>query len=277
MVIQIAEETVGGDEISRLAVLSDDFCLHESKADAAVRNKTGIIQQKMWVVAAVENGTRGSDLLPVGEGAAPDNCTPCQVQILQRTVLLLKKDTECFIICFGMKFIRLAVQLIVNLPTDYRRVRSEMFCQLLNNAGRELLIDPGIIVIVSASTMTQQRLIRQSVKCFRVFCCQPGWRGSCGSAQNDLHAFFLTKCKEAVEEAEVKPALLRLKNSPAEFGYPDGGNTGIFHALQIFPPERFFPLLGIVADAQLIVLPLNHSKDLLFLLTGIKSVRLNRF
>ena len=92
----------------------------------------------MGIVAAIENGTWGSDLLPGSVDSAPDNSTPCQVQSLQRTVLLLKKDTECFVICFGMKFIRLAVQLIVNLPTDYRRVRSEMFCQLLNNAGREL-------------------------------------------------------------------------------------------------------------------------------------------
>ena len=134
-----------------------------------------------------------------------------------------------------------------------------MFCQLLNNAGRELLIDPGIIVIMSASTMTQQRLVRKSIEYLRILCSQPGGRCSCGSAQNDLHAFFLTKCEEAVEEAEVKPALLRLKDSPAEFGYPDGGYTGILHALQIFPPERFLPLFGIVADAYFIILPLKHG------------------
>ena len=119
MVVNIAEQPVCRDEIAFLQVFSQNLCLHYGKADTTVRDKTIIVQQIVWIVTCIQHGAGRKDLIPGGIDSAPDDGSPCPVEVLQCCIMFLEKFPKCKIICFRVKFIRFTVQLIVNLPADH--------------------------------------------------------------------------------------------------------------------------------------------------------------
>ena len=159
VVVQVPEEAVGGDEIAGFDVRTQDVRLHFREAQAAFRDEPGIVQQQMRVMAAVQHRARAMDLAPVCVGFAPENGSPRLVERVDRTVLLLRILTECRVIGIGIELVRLAVELVVELPAHDRGMPAVMLGQPGDDPGRKPAVYGRIIVVVPARAVDRKSVV----------------------------------------------------------------------------------------------------------------------
>ena len=109
VIVQISEQTVGGDEIIRLFVLPDDLRLHTREPAGTVRNEAQIIQHPVGVDSVADRGPWHIHLAPGRIGLVPEHRAPGLVQRLDGAVFFLQKFPEGDRIAVRIKFRSLAV------------------------------------------------------------------------------------------------------------------------------------------------------------------------
>ena len=109
LVVQVAEQTVGGDKITRFDVFADDIALQFCEFACAVRYKSGIIQHLMRICTVTQCGSRHINLFEAVIRLIPEIRSPRSIQCIDGFVFFLQKFTEGNRITLGIKNIFLAV------------------------------------------------------------------------------------------------------------------------------------------------------------------------
>ena len=135
VIIQIGEKAVGCDKIFWLLISADNIRLHSGETYAAFGNKARVIQQQVRVTAVVEHRSRAVNLTPVSISLTPEYGAPGLVKCIQGAVFLFHEHPECLMIGIRVEFIRLTVELIVELPADDGGVLAIVLRQLLDDTG----------------------------------------------------------------------------------------------------------------------------------------------
>ena len=193
---------------------------------------------------------RHMDLFPRCIVLIPERRTPRLVERLQRAVFFLQEHTERSGIRLGIEDIDLAVDLIVQLPADDALARAVVLAQLVRDARGQLAIDRRIVVVVAPCAVAQLRAVDGTVEHLGILVRQPGWRGRCRRAEDDLHAHLFAQIQEAVEELIGEHALGRFSLAPGKLGNTDDLNAGPKHALKVFFPHFLRPVLRVIAGTQ---------------------------
>ena len=95
---------------------------------------------QMWIVPISKQRARYVNLLPVCVRLIPERGTPVFIQCIQCPVFFFQENAESSTVRLRMKFTRLAVQLVVDLPADDCRMLSIMLCLLLHDSSDQLLV-----------------------------------------------------------------------------------------------------------------------------------------
>ena len=190
------------------------------------------------------------DLLPGRVGLAPHHGSPRRVERVQGDILFPKEFPEGQSIALGVEFIRLAVQLVVDLPAYDAGAARVMRRELFHDAGAQPAVHNGIVVVMSAHAVAIGRAVDAAVQHLRVFLSQPHRRRRGGRPEDDLHALRLRQVQEVVKERETENAFPGLEHRPTEFRHPNCEYTHCLHSPEVFPPKGSVPLLRIIAHPQ---------------------------
>ena len=73
-------------------------------------------------------------------GLVPEVCSPCIIQSIDASIFFHQEFSESNRVTFGIKFIFLTVDLIIDLPSDNRRMLCIVRCRFFyNNSGQFLI------------------------------------------------------------------------------------------------------------------------------------------
>ena|SRR5699024_574401 len=89
VIIQVLEHAVGGNEISRLDIFSQNIALHFTETDSAVGYKADIIQHFMWICRIMYSQSWYIYLFPLSIFLIPEYSSPGPVQFFQGSVFFL--------------------------------------------------------------------------------------------------------------------------------------------------------------------------------------------
>ena len=199
-IVQVAEKSVGRDEVTSFKIWPHNIRLILCKADRTVRNKAVIIQHLMGIMSMIEHADRQTDLIPAAITLAPENRSPGIIQGLQILILRLQPDLEGRPVCVRIKLIGLTVDLVVDLPADDLGVPSEVLCHLCGDNTAFIQINRRIIIVVASAAVLIRGPLAAAVQDFRIFPGQPGRRRCRRGSQDDLHPLIFTQGQEIVEK-----------------------------------------------------------------------------
>ena len=201
---------------------------------------------------------RHIDLLPAVVGLVPENSSPCLIQFLNRSVFFLQKLPERRRIAFRIKFIQLAVYLVIDLPSDNGRVTAVVGRGLFHDIAAQFLIYGGIVIVVPSCAVAVEQAVLIRVEHLRILLGQPDRRSRRRGAENDLHTFFLRQLQEGIKKFVGVRSFLRLNLVPRKFRNPDYLDPRLQHPLQIVLPQGRVPMLRIVASSHHEALSVYH-------------------
>ena len=119
------------------------------------------------------------------------------------------------------------------------------------DALAQLLVNRGVIIIVSSLPMLVGHTSLRDIEDLRVLRSQPGWRRSRWSTQNNLQAVLMGQVHDPIEEVKMKGALLGFKDRPSKLRETNNAEAKLTHASKIIFPQTGEPLLRVVACPEL--------------------------
>ncbi|MNZ91459.1 hypothetical protein D3C78_1104460 [compost metagenome] len=168
---------------------------------------------------------RKKNLLPVGIGLAPEDCTPCLVQLVQRAVFLLAPFAECIVVSRRVKLAYLAVEFIVDLPADDSRMLLVMLSQLAYDDGGQVAVFQAAVIVMPPQAVLQRDAFLRDVQHLGIAMCQPCRRSCRWCADDNLKSMLVRKIERLVKQLELKFPFLRLEDRPSELGDPNNGKA----------------------------------------------------
>ena len=217
LVVQVAEQTVGGDKITRFQIFADDIALQFCKFACTVGYKSCIIQYFMRIGIVAQRRSWNMYFLEAVVRLVPEIGSPCIIQCIDASIFFHQEFTECNGITFGIELIFLAVDLVVDLPSDDCRMFCIMRCGFFHNDSGQLLIFRGIVIVVSSSAMAVQNTIHGRIQNFRIFFGQPCRRCRCRSTKDYFHTHFRCCIQKSVKEIIVENTFVPLNLTPCKF------------------------------------------------------------
>ena len=209
---------------------------------------------------------RHIDFLPIRVGLIPEHGSPRFIELVQSTVFLFQEFPECQRVAFGIKFVQLTVQLIVDLPADHRFPSSVMGSGLLHDPPAQFLIDRRIVIVMASCAVAVQNTILPCIEHLRILCRQPCRRRGGRRAEDHLHAHSVGQIQKAVKKAVIELPFPGFDLAPCKFRDPDGPDAIGKHPGQILFPEVFLPVLRVITGTQADLFSIQqfHVKTLLF-------------
>ena len=250
LVVQVAEQTVGGDKITRFDVFANDIALQFCEFACAVRYESGIIQYFMRVSVVAQSGSRHIHFLKAVVCLIPEVGSPCFVQCINASVFFHQEFAESDSITLRIELIFLTVDLIVNLPSDDCRMFCIMRCRFFHNNSGQFLVFRRVVVVMSSSAMTVQNTVHVCIQNFRIFLGQPGRRRSCRGTKDHFHTHISSYIQKSVKEIIVEYTFVPLDLAPCKFCDSDYFDAVFQHSFQVVTPETFVPVFRIITSPQ---------------------------
>ena len=163
MVIEHAEKSVCRDELLRTAIFPDNIRLYADIVYDRFGNETLFLQHHVRIVGVCECVARKVNLLPVRVGLVPECRAHGAVQVFERAVFLFKVFSERLVVARRVVAVCFAVDFIVNLPADDRRVCAVMRRNVLNDLLYKIEIHGGCHVVVLAHTVVDRVAVNITV------------------------------------------------------------------------------------------------------------------
>ena len=264
VVVQIAEQAVGGDEIIRLFVFPYDSGLQSGEAAGTVGNEAQVVQNPVRICRIADGGLRHIHLTPRGIGLVPEHRAPGLIERLDGAVFFFQKFPEGNRITVGIKFRSLAIQLIVNLPADYRGTGTVVGRGFFRDIRRKTLIDRRIVIVMPSCPVPVKGSVHLRVQHLRIFLHQPCGRRCRRRTEDDLHGRFFHHIQEGVKKFIGVLPLPRLDLVPGKFRDTDDADSRLQHPVQILLPKAPVPMLRIIAGTERQIVSIDDfSHDLL--------------
>lgn len=249
VVVEVGEQAVGGDPDPVGEVAAEDLGLHPRERDGAAREEAALLQLEVRVDRAVEPLPCQANLLPVAVPAAPESGAERLVQRVERAELPLQVGAERVMVAVGEELGDLAVELVVDLPPDDRRVRAVVRGDPLDDARRERAILRRVVAVVAARAVEGVALA-VAVEDAGVVVLHPDRRGRRRGAEDHVHPEPLADGQEVVEVADLERAVVGLQQPPGELGDAQRVEPVLEHARDVVLPERPVPVLRVVGDSE---------------------------